>query len=61
MLVEGEINDKRVRYRSGPSTNAEILGMFNKKDKVQVIHNYISYPIVLGEYWKNVNNAILIH
>ncbi len=56
VLVDGEINDDRVRYRSGPSTGAEILGMFNKHDKVKVVELSKEKAVIDGQehYWYKV-------
>jgi hypothetical protein len=56
VLADGEINDDRVRYRSGPSTSAEILGMFNKHDKVKVIELSKEKAVIDGQehYWYKV-------
>jgi len=56
VLADGEINDDRVRYRSGPSTGAEILGMFNKNDKVKVIELSKEKAAIGGQehYWYKV-------
>jgi len=56
VLADGEINDNRVRYRSGPSTSAEILGMFNKNDKVKVIELSKEKAVIDGQehYWYKV-------
>jgi hypothetical protein len=56
VLADGEINDDRVRYRSGPSTSAEILGMFNKNDKVKVIELSKEKAVIDGQehYWYKV-------
>jgi hypothetical protein len=43
-IPEAEINDDRVRFRSGPSTSAEILGVFNKKDRVKIYERSIMSP-----------------
>jgi len=56
VLADGEINDDRVRYRSGPSTSAEILGMFNKNDKVKVVELSKEKAVIDGQehYWYKV-------
>ena len=56
VLADGEINDDRVRYRSGPSTSAEILGMFNKNDKVKVVELSKEKAVINGQehYWYKV-------
>jgi len=56
VLADGEINDDRVRYRNGPSTSAEILGMFNKNDKVKVVELSKEKAVIDGQehYWYKV-------
>jgi hypothetical protein len=58
-IPEAEINDDRVRFRSGPSTSAEILGVFNKKDRVK-IYERSEKPMTIGDqtsYWYKVKKS----
>jgi len=55
----GEVNDSRVRYRSGPSTSAEVLGMFEKGERVMVLERS-ARPMTIGEdtkYWYKVRRS----
>jgi len=56
---KGKINDSRVRYRSGPSTSAEVLGMFEKGERVIILERSAK-PMTIGEdtkYWYKVQRS----
>ena len=58
IVFGGIINDTRVRLRSKPNLNSEVLGFFNRGDKLKVV-DWSNEKQKIGEmeaYWYKVES-----